>query len=438
MTQLRKLLSQIALLFRTLYGRLTTLFQTPRTAPVASVVITALAALVQLLFPQSGFAILFTLLAIYVVAHANMKLSIKVALAVAPLLITVPIAGRQNFALMPLMVQLCIYIALALGLNLVVGFAGLLDLGYIAFFAGGAYVYAIFASGQAAKFIPWFAEHAPGGLGGWWFWAAIPFALAVAAFLGIALGLPVLRMRGDYLAIVTLGFGEVIQVISRNLDHPINITGGAPGIAPIKYPFFFGLPAKYNGIAVYVVGLIFVTLTAIAMMRLEQSRLGRAWAAMREDDIAARAMGVPLVKMKLMAFATGASFSGAMGMLFAVKQQFINPDTFGFMESIGILAMIILGGLGSIRGVIVGAAAVTLLRFQFLRDLSDLFAGAGLPPALDITKYQPLIFGLILVLMMIYRKEGLVPATRPRIDIDQLGVAPGSTQADSAAKAVGQ
>lgn len=141
---------------------------------------------------------------------------------------------------------------------------------------------------------------------------------------------------------------------------------------------------------------------------------------MREDDIAARAMGVPLVKMKLLAFATGASFSGAMGMLFAIKQQFINPDTFGFMESIGILAIIILGGLGSIRGVIVGAVAVTLLRFQFLRDLSDYFATKGLPPAIDVTKYQPLIFGLILIIMMIYKQEGLIPATRPTVDIAAL------------------
>lgn len=423
---------------RRLYNQIAVLFQGHRTALGASIGLTALAALMQIFVPQSGFSILFTLIAIYVVAHANLRLVYKVALAAAPLLIAVPIAGQENFALMPLMVQLCIYIALALGLNLVVGFAGLLDLGYIAFFAGGAYVYAIFASGQAAKFLPWFAEHAPTGLGGWWFWAAIPIALAVAALLGIALGLPVLRMRGDYLAIVTLGFGEVIQVISRNLDHPLNITGGAPGIAPIKYPYFFGLPVKYNGIAVYVVALVFVTLTAIAMMRLEQSRLGRAWAAMREDDIAARAVGIPLVKMKLMAFATGASFSGAMGMLFAVKQQFINPDTFGFMESIGILAMIILGGLGSIRGVIVGAAAVTLLRFQFLRDLSDLFAGAGLPPALDITKYQPLIFGLILIVMMIYRKEGLVPATRPTVDIENVGATAPPPTKPSKGKALGQ
>lgn len=423
---------------RKLYSQLAGLFQAPRTAVAASLTLTLIAGLVQIFIPQSGFSILFTLIAIYAVAHAAIPTMAKVLLAVLPLLVAVPIAGQDNFALLPLMIQLCIYVALALGLNLVVGFAGLLDLGYIAFFAGGAYVYAIFASGQAAKFIPWFAENAPMGLGGWWFWAAIPIALAVAALLGIALGLPVLRMRGDYLAIVTLGFGEVIQVISRNLDHPINITGGAPGIAPIKYPFFFGLPTQYNGIAVYMVALLFATLTAIAMMRLEQSRLGRAWAAMREDDIAARAMGVPLVKMKLMAFATGASFSGAMGMLFAVKQQFINPETFGFMESIGILAMIILGGLGSIRGVIVGAAAVTLLRFQFLRDLSDLFAGAGLPPALDITKYQPLLFGLILIVMMIYRKEGLVPATRPHIDIDSLG-APAPKPASSAkGKALGQ
>lgn len=417
-----------------LYG----LFQNQRTTLSASIGLIAIATLVQILLPNSGFSILFTLVAIWVVAHTRLTTLHKVGLSVLPLLIAIPIAGQQNFALMPMMVQLCIYVALALGLNLVVGFTGLLDLGYIAFFAGGAYVYAIFASGQAAKFIPWFAEHAPGGLGGWWFWAAIPLALAVAALLGLALGLPVLRMRGDYLAIVTLGFGEVIQVISRNLDHPINITGGAPGIAPISAPFMFGLEkSEYKVIGIYLIALVFAALTAIAMARLEQSRLGRAWAAMREDDIAARSMGIPLIKMKLLAFATGASFSGAMGMLFAVQQQFINPDTFGFMESIGILAMIILGGLGSIRGVIVGATVVTLLRFQFLRDLSDLFAGAGLPPALDITKYQSLIFGLILIVMMIYRKEGLVPATRPQIDVDRLG-APGPAKAEKSAQAIGQ
>lgn len=421
------------------YTRFLDLLQSDRSALATAGVLTLVAMAIQMLIPTSGFSILITLLVIYAVAHAALKPAVKIGLAVLPLLIAVPYAGQENYALLPLMVQVCIYVALALGLNLVVGFAGLLDLGYIAFFAGGAYVYAIFASGQAAKFIPWFAQHAPTGLGGWWFWAAIPIALGVAALLGIALGLPVLRMRGDYLAIVTLGFGEVIQVISRNLDHPIDITGGAPGIAPIKYPFFFGLPSEYNGIAVYVVALLFVSLTAIAMFRLEQSRMGRAWAAMREDDIAARAMGIPLVKMKLAAFATGASFSGVMGMLFAVKQQFINPETFGFMESIGILAMIILGGLGSIRGVIVGAAAVTLLRFQFLRDLSDLFAGAGLPPALDITKYQPLIFGLILIVMMIYRKEGLVPATRPQVDVEGLGAPePRTVEPPAQTKAMGQ
>jgi branched-chain amino acid transport system permease protein len=421
--------------FRNLYG----LFQNQRTALPSSFALIVVATLVQIFVPSSGFSILFSLLAVWTVSHTPIKLWLKVVLSLLPLLIGVPVAGQENYALMPMMIQLCIYVALALGLNLVVGFTGLLDLGYIAFFAGGAYVYAIFASNQAAKFIPWFAENAPTGFGGWWFWVAIPIALAVAAFLGLALGLPVLRMRGDYLAIVTLGFGEVIQVVAQNLDHPVNITGGSPGIAPINAPYMFGLPAEYKVVGIYVIALVFAALTGIAMVRLEQSRLGRAWAAMREDDIAARAMGIPLVKLKLMAFATGASFSGAMGMLFAVQQQFINPNTFGFMESIGILAMIILGGLGSIRGVIVGAAAVTLLRFQFLRDLSDFLADANLPPALDITKYQSMIFGLILIVMMIYRKEGLVPATRPQIDIDKLGTTEPTKQNDPAkSKAVGQ
>lgn len=396
-------------------GRLTN----PATALPAAGALTLIAAVLQVLLPSNGFAILLSLLAVMAASAAAIRPLYKWGLAAVILVGVLPYAGTENPALAPLMVQMFIYIALALGLNLVVGFAGLLDLGYIAFFAGGAYVYAIFASNQAAKFSDWFAENAPMGLGGWWFWAALPLAIGVAALLGLMLGLPVLRMRGDYLAIVTLGFGEVIQVISRNLDHPVNITGGAPGIAPINPPSLgpinLGSPT-----GIYFLGLIFTVLVGLAMTRLEQSRLGRAWAAMREDDIAARAMGVPLVKMKLMAFATGASFSGAMGMLFAIKQQFINPDTFGFMESIGILAMIILGGLGSIRGVIVGAAAVTLLRFQFLRDLSDYFATWGLPPAIDVTKYQPLLFGLILIVMMIFKQEGLVPATRPTVDIAEL------------------
>jgi branched-chain amino acid transport system permease protein len=410
-----------------MWNRFMGLLTTGRTALWTSVALTAVAALFQALAPSSGFAILFSLLIVLAISYAALKPLTKILLSAVLVLAVIPYAGLQSPALAPLMIQMFIYIALALGLNLVVGFAGLLDLGYIAFFAGGAYVYSIFASSQAAKFLPWFAVHAPQGLGGWWFWAAIPLALAAAAILGIALGLPVMRMRGDYLAIVTLGFGEVIQVIARNLDTPINITGGAPGIAPINRPSLFGIPMG-TPTMIYYIGLTFVVVTAIAMSRLEHSRVGRAWAAMREDDIAARAMGVPLVKMKILAFATGASFSGAMGMLFAVKQQFINPDTFGFMESIGILAMIILGGLGSIRGVIVGAAAVTLLRFQFLRDLSDYFASWGLPSAIDVTKYQPLIFGLILIVMMIYRQEGLIPAARPQEDIDALqGPASAST-----------
>lgn len=396
-----------------------------QTALKTAIITTVTVALLQVLAPFTGVSFLvglsvtFSLLTVLAISYSVLKPGMKLLTGALLVLVAVPFAGTGSPALFSVMIQMFIYVALALGLNLVVGFAGLLDLGYIAFFAGGAYVYAIFASTQAAQFLPWFAAHAPQGLGGWYFWVAIPIALAVTAVLGIALGLPVMRMRGDYLAIVTLGFGEVIQVISRNLDTPINITGGAPGIAPINPPSLFGLNMG-TPTAFYYIGLVFVVLTAIAIHRLEHSRVGRAWAAMREDEIAARAVGVPLVKMKLLAFATGASFSGAMGMLFAVKQQFINPDTFGFMESIGVLAMIILGGLGSIRGAIVGAAAITLLRFQFLRDLADATANWGLPPSIDVTKYQPLIFGLILIVMMIYRQHGLIPATRPHEDIDAI------------------
>lgn len=309
-----------------------------------------------------------------------------------------------------------INIALALGLNLVVGFAGLLDLGYIAFFAGGAYMYAMFGSKQAQAFMPESTHHLfP--FGGWWFWAAIPVTITVAALLGLLLGLPVLRLRGDYLAIVTLGFGEIIAVLATNLDHPINFTNGKRGIVSITPPALFGYKLDQT-IHFYVIGFLIAVVTAAVMIRLERSRTGRAWAAMREDEIAARAMGINLTKYKILAFMTGASFAGAMGMLFAVKQNFVNPDSFSFLESIGILAMVILGGLGSIEGAVVGAIAVTVIRLVILKDLSDfLSVTVKLPPAFNIPQYQPLIFGLILILMMIYRQQGLLPGRRPQEDI---------------------
>lgn len=393
--------------------------QDERKALLISVAVTLVASLLLVIFPDSSFSFLLVLLAMLLVQQAAVPKWVKVGAPVIVTLVVIPVAGVQYGALPFLCVQIFINIALALGLNLVVGFAGLLDLGYIAFFAGGAYIYAIFGSKQAAEFMPESIAHLfP--LGGWWFWAAIPIAIAVAAILGLLLGLPVLRLRGDYLAIVTLGFGEIIAVLAKNLDHPVNLTNGSRGIIGITPPSLFGYKLDTT-LAFYFIGLVIAVLTILAMIRLERSRVGRAWAAMREDDTAARAMGINLTKYKLLAFMAGAAFAGTMGMLFAVKQNFVSPDSFSFLESIGILAMVILGGLGSIEGAVVGAISVTVIRLLILKDLSDfLSVTVKLPPAFNIPQYQPLIFGLILIVMMIYRQQGLMPGRRPAEDLSLL------------------
>jgi branched-chain amino acid transport system permease protein len=260
--------------------------------------------------------------------------------------------------------------------------------------------------------------------------------VAVAAGAGILLGLPVLRLHGDYLALVTLGFGEVIRVLANNLDKPINFTNGPKGITPIgRPPIFFGSLLEAIGIDpnpnviyplyLYALVLVIVGATVLANRRLEDSHIGRAWEAIREDQTAAQAMGVPLVRMKLLAFACGASFAGTVGVLFSAKQIFINPESFTFMESIGVLAMIILGGMGSIPGAILGAAVVTILNLQVLKGLSlwlNELRNAGtvifgydlvnLPTQLEPAKYERMVFGLILVLMMIFRPQGILPARR--------------------------
>src|SRR5206468_946222 len=254
--------------------------------------------------------------------------------------------------------------ALALGLNIVVGLAGLLDLGYVAFFAVGAYSWAIFGSPHAAVLF------GGGGfpLPSWWFYPFLVIGLAVAAGTGVVLGLPVLRLRGDYLAIVTLGFGEVIRVLANNLDKPINVTNGPRGITPISRP---PLPVEVSyAVGFYFLVLLIVVVVILVNRRLEDSHIGRAWEAMREDQLAAQAMGVPLVRAKLLAFAAGASFAGVMGVVFSAKQVFINPESFTFLESIGVLAMVILGGMGSIPGAIIGATVVTVLNLQVLKGLS--------------------------------------------------------------------
>jgi branched-chain amino acid transport system permease protein len=389
-------------------------------------------------YPRSVLAFMGFQGAVLLLYFAALPRALKAALTALALGLLMPVLGGINGYYLEIATQVGIFVALALGLNIVVGLAGLLDLGYVAFFAVGAYTWAIFGSPQANQLFG-------GGtfpLDPGWFFVFLLLAVAVAALTGVLLGLPVLRLHGDYLAIVTLGFGEVIRVLANNLDKPINVTNGPKGITPIsRPPLFFepvlralGLEASPNvlyPLYFYFLVLAIVGITILVNRRLEDSHIGRAWEAIREDEVAAQAMGVPLVRMKLLAFACGASFAGAVGVLFSAKQVFINPESFTFMESIGVLAMVILGGMGSIPGAILGATVVTVLNLQVLKGLSlwlnELrnagvtilgFNLADLPTQLEPAKYERMVFGLILVLMMIFRREGILPSRRRHRELE--------------------
>ena len=299
-----------------------------------------------------------------------------------------------------------LYAMLALGLNIVVGFAGLLDLGYIAFYAVGAYVYALLAS-------PHFGLHLP-------FWITLPLGFLVAAAFGVLLGAPTLKLRGDYLAIVTLGFGEIIRVFLNNLNAPVNITNGPQGVNlvdPLKLGgFSFStretlLGVDFTGPQKYYYVLLALTLVTIALnLRLQDSRIGRAWEAIREDEIAARAMGINTRNVKLLAFAMGASFGGLAGGLFASIQGFISPESFSLPESVMVLSMVVLGGMGNIAGVILGAVLLTglpeLIRFTVVPAQQALFGRVVVDPE----AIRMLLFGLALILVMLFRPAGLWPA----------------------------
>jgi branched-chain amino acid transport system permease protein len=360
----------------------------------------------------------------------------RVAVLVGVLFVALPLIGLHNTFYLDVVTQVGIYAVLALGLNIVVGFAGLLDLGFIAFFAVGAYLWAILGSAHGSVLFATSSLPLPPEA----FFVVVILGIAVAALAGVLLGLPVLRLKGDYLAIVTLGFGEVIRVLANNLDKPINITNGPQGITGIRQPLSDVAQAltsaavpefKWQALAYYGIVLGFVAIAVVVNRRLGSSHIGRAWVAIRENEIAAQAMGLPLVRTKLIAFATGAAFAGAMGALFAAKQTFVSPESFDFNQSIGVLAMIVFGGLGSIRGAMVGAALVTILNLQVLKALSSGlnhlrstgfevlgWSFANLPTQLEPSKYEKLIFGLILIVMILYRPRGLVPAERRSIHVD--------------------
>ena len=310
-----------------------------------------------------------------------------------------------------------LFVMLSLGLNIVVGFAGLLDLGYIAFYAVGAYVYALLAS-------PHFNVH-------WPWWAILPIGAAVACLFGVLLGAPTLKLRGDYLAIVTLGFGEIVRIFLNNLSEPFNLTNGPKGITTIDPVRVAGIDfangSDFLGLAFsgtikyYYFLLVLMILIIILNLRLQDSRIGRAWEAIREDELAARSMGINTRNMKLLAFAMGASFGGVSGGMFASIQGFISPESFILTESVMVLSMVVLGGMGNIWGVVLGAVLLSFVP-EILRYTADpvqrMVFGRSI---IDPEVIRMLLFGLAMVVMMLFRPAGILPSavrkrelTRPK------------------------
>ena len=335
---------------------------------------------------------------------------IAVALAVLPF-VAGAVGGRGwvriiDFALL--------YIMLALGLNIVVGFAGLLDLGYVAFFAVGAYSYALLASPQLGLHLP--------------FWIILPTGALIACLFGALLGAPTLKLRGDYLAIVTLGFGEIIRIFLNNLNAPVNITNGAQGISQIDAmrigDFSFGRTQEIFGItfpSVHLHYYLFLALTILVIFvtsRLQDSRIGRAWMAIREDEIAAEAMGINTRNIKLLAFVMGASFGGVAGGLFAGFQGFVSPESFSLMESIMILCMVVLGGMGNISGVVLGGVLLVILPEAFRNGAGPLQQMLLGKVVIDPESMRMLMFGVALIVVMLWRPAGLWPSSVRRRELE--------------------
>jgi branched-chain amino acid transport system permease protein len=341
-------------------------------------------------------------------------IAIAIALAAMPFVV-----GTQGNAWVRILDFALLYVMLALGLNIVVGYAGLLDLGYVAFYAVGAYMYALLASPHLAENFEFIREMFPDGLHSS-IWLVVPLGAGLAALFGVLLGAPTLRLRGDYLAIVTLGFGEIVRIFLNNLNSPVNLTNGPQGISnidPIRVGGVnLGRTQTWFGVevpSVYLYYYLFLTLAIVVIVltiRLQDSRLGRAWMAIREDEIAAKAMGINTRNVKLLAFAMGASFGGVAGAMFSAFQGFVSPESFVLMESIVIVAMVVLGGMGHVPGVILGAlllyAIPEVLRFVAKPAQEALFGHELVAPE----ALRMLLFGLAMVVIMLYRPRGLWPA----------------------------
>jgi branched-chain amino acid transport system permease protein len=338
--------------------------------------------------------------------------------------------GMAALLLLPLVLQgfgdhwvriadICLlYIMMALGMNIVVGYAGLLDLGYIAFYAVGAYLFALLASPHLPEHFAWIAALFPAGLHTPW-WATIPLALLLAGVLGVCLGAPTLKLRGDYLAIVTLGFGEIVRIFVNNLSHPVNMTNGPKGLGQIDsfklWGVDFGKPLLlFDGYFLspvtlyYYPFLAFTLVTIFICYRLQYSRIGRAWTAIRDDEVAAEAMGINTRNMKLLAFGMGACFGGVAGAMFAVIQGYISPESFSLQESVMIVAMVVFGGIGHIPGVILGAVLLTALPEVLRYVVGPLHAMTD--GRLDAGILRQLLIALAMIGAMLLRPRGLWPA----------------------------
>ncbi|NDP38942.1 MAG: ABC transporter ATP-binding protein [Rhodoferax sp.] len=321
-----------------------------------------------------------------------------------------------------------LYVLLALGLNIVVGYAGLLDLGYVAFFAIGAYMYGLLASPHLTETFAWIGAMFPEGLHAP-LWIVIPAAAGLAGLFGILLGAPTLRLRGDYLAIVTLGFGEIIRVFLNNLDQPVNITNGPKGMSQIDSFHFFGLNLgrtldiggyEINSVSLYYyLFLAMVLFSVLISHRLQLSRVGRAWMAIREDEVAAKAMGINTRNLKLLAFGMGATFGGVSGTMFASFQGFISPESFSLMESIMIVAMVVLGGIGHLPGVILGAVLLSALPEVLRYVAGPLQAMTG--GRLDSSILRQLLIALAMISVMLVRPRGLWPSPEHGKSLQQKG-----------------
>ena len=347
-----------------------------------------------------------------------MKNKLVVFILCAIALIAMPLVAQQfGQGWVRIMATALLYTLLALGLNIIVGYAGLLDLGYVAFYAVGAYMYALLASPHLTETFAWIAAMFPQGLH-MPIWIVVPLGAGLAALAGVLLGTPVLKLRGDYLAIVTLGFGEIIRVFMNNLEHPVNITNGPRGLDRIDpmviFGVSFGKPLVIGGFSIapvtlyYWLFLALVVGSVVLCHRLELSRIGRAWMAIREDEIAAKAMGINTRNMKLLAFGMGATFGGVSGAMFAAFQGFVSPESFSLMESVMIVAMVVLGGIGHLPGVVLGAVMLAALP-EVLRyvagDVQNLTGGR-----IDAAILRQLLIALAMITIMLVRPRGLWPS----------------------------